>query len=378
MEHEFTLIIHKILAKDFGSLAEDILSKSQLIKYLNVKTVSAARGAKARSSFGNIYAMYVLIEDYVKKGFVKSGKYSDYKGAIFSDLFRRQRELPFGAKLQNHHLNHRLNEEFAKYFPTCEYKPIVRDTTTQRYWFNEHLLLLKFGRKKINIAPTILKIIDAYIEAKEGAFNEFIRDCERIAVLEEANTEEAVEFIKQKLQPNVDARIFEIISYALLKEYYGQQSIFWGWSPEEINEEALVLYKTGRCNANDGGIDFVMKPLGRFFQVTETFDLKKYFLDIDKVQKCPLTFVVKSEEAPEVVLKRMEEKAKQIYPISRIVSRYMEAIEEVINIPMLVRFFKEMVKKGKLKPIIREIVLQSKLEFNIDEESENGDEEGVP
>lgn len=30
--------------------------------------------------------------------------------------------------------------------------------------------------------------------------------------------------------------------------------------------------KTGRTNANDGGIDFVTKPLGRFFQVTETLD----------------------------------------------------------------------------------------------------------
>ena len=46
----------------------------------------------------------------------------------------------------------------------------------------------------------------------------------------------------------------------------------------------MKLYKTGRTNANDGGIDFVMKPLGRFFQVTETLDFKKYFLDIDKIE----------------------------------------------------------------------------------------------
>ena len=41
--------------------------------------------------------------------------------------------------------------------------------------------------------------------------------------------------------------------------------------------QAIKLYKTGKTNANDGGIDFVMKPLGRFFQVTETLDFKKYF-----------------------------------------------------------------------------------------------------
>lgn len=307
----------------------------------------------------------------MSKGFLKTKKYSEYDGAKFADLFIRQRELPFGAKLQNHHLNHRLNEEFAKYFPTSEHKPIVRDTSAQRYWINEHLLELSIGRKKINIAPAILKIIDAYIEAKEGAFNEFIKDCVRIASLEQAKAQEAVDFITQKLQPNVDARIFEIISYSILKEHYGHQSIFWGWSPKELHEEALVLYKTGRCNANDGGIDFVMKPLGKFFQVTETFDLKKYFLDIDKIQKCPMTFVVKSEESPETVRNKMAEKAKQIYPINRVVKRYMDSIEEIINIPMLIGFFSELVNKGKLRPIIEEIVIQSKLEFNFDDEPDD-------
>jgi len=46
-----------------------------------------------------------------------------------------------------------------------------------------------------------------------------------------------------------------------------------------VKEDFLILYKTGRTNANDVGIDFVMKPLGRFFQVTETLDVRKYFLD---------------------------------------------------------------------------------------------------
>jgi len=44
-----------------------------------------------------------------------------------------------------------------------------------------------------------------------------------------------------------------------------------------VEEDNLELYKTGRTNANDGGIDFVMKPLGRFFQVTETTDVKNTF-----------------------------------------------------------------------------------------------------
>jgi len=42
-----------------------------------------------------------------------------------------------------------------------------------------------------------------------------------------------------------------------------------------------------------------MKPLGRFFQVTETVDSRKYFLDIDKIERYPITFVVKSLDTVE-------------------------------------------------------------------------------
>ena len=45
----------------------------------------------------------------------------------------------------------------------------------------------------------------------------------------------------------------------------------------------MELYKTGRVGANDGGIDFVLRPHGRFFQATEVLDFGKYFLDIDKI-----------------------------------------------------------------------------------------------
>jgi len=79
------------------------------------------------------------------------------------------------------------------------------------------------------------------------------------------------------IAPEKDARIFEIVSYAVLKQYYAEKTIFIGWERNDIREEILRLYKTGRTNANDGGIDFVMRPLGRFFQVTETLDVKKYF-----------------------------------------------------------------------------------------------------
>ena len=51
--------------------------------------------------------------------------------------------------------------------------------------------------------------------------------------------------------------------------------------------------------------NFVMQPLGRFFQVTETLDFKKYFPDIDKIQKFPTTFVIKSDEGIEDLLSKI-------------------------------------------------------------------------
>ena len=176
------------------------------------------------------------------------------------------------------------------------------------------------------------------------------------------------QFITAQLHPSVDARIFEIVSYAVLKAHYCGYTIYWGWSPDSIQEDVLVLYKTGRTNANDGGIDFVMKPLGRFFQVTETIDVRKFFLDIEKIQRFPLTFVIKSEDSIEVIQERLKAHAKTAYGVNAIVERYMGCIEEIINIPELLSRFEEARSKGKLKDIMDEIVVQSMVEFNFEQD----------
>ena len=129
--------------------------------------------------------------------------------------------------------------------------------------------------------------------------------------MEEEKIPKTSEFVLGLLAPNVDARIFEIVSFAILKYFYFDQTVFFGFEIDDIEEENLKLYKTGRTNANDGGIDFVMKPLGRFFQVTETTDVKKYFLDIDKLEKFPVTFVVKSDETSELLLSNIRSNAEK-------------------------------------------------------------------
>lgn len=327
VQHEFTKTIISIIEVYFPTLGEKVLNSSELLQYLNIKTRSANRGSKSRPAFANHYAIYVLIEDYLNKEFHLKNGYDDYEGAQFTLLFRRQRELPFGSKLQNHALNHRLNEEFKKYFPTSPYLPIIRDAKTNRYWINENLIKFTINNQQINIAEAVKDIIDAYVEARRKAFNEFMIYCQEMIEIQQQEPQRAIEFIRGLLKPNIDARVFEIVSYAILKEYYAEQLIYWGWSPDELNAEYLVLYKTGRTNANDSGIDFVMKPLGRFFQVTETIDAGKYFLDIDKVQRYPITFVVKTEQTIDEVLKKVEEQATARYKVKAIVRRYIECVE---------------------------------------------------
>lgn len=116
MENTFEKFIKNYLLEKYKNDAEQLYSLSMILQYLVNKTKSANKSSKARGSFANLYAIYVIVEDYLNKGFDKNGKYGSYEGAQFSVLFKRQRELPFGAKLQNHALNSRMNEEFFKYF----------------------------------------------------------------------------------------------------------------------------------------------------------------------------------------------------------------------------------------------------------------------
>ena len=48
----------------------------------------------------------------------------------------------------------------------------------------------------------------------------------------------------------------------------------------------------------------------------------------------------------------------------------MKAIDEVINIPMLILYLNEADKNGYLNKILDEIILQSKIEFNYEEDEE--------
>src|SRR5262249_32955224 len=103
-------------------------------------------------------------------------------------------------------------------------------------------------------------------------------------------------------------------------------------------------------------------------------DVHKYFLDIDKVQRFPITFVVKAAETEEAIREEIRSQAIAKYKIEAVVDSYMKAVEEIINVEGLVKAFDEIVRSGRLQDVMEEIVVQSKVEFNYseDDEEENG------
>jgi hypothetical protein len=78
--HGFTDKITQIVSENTGSDGDEALEKSLLLQYLNTKTKAADRNSKSRAGFANHYALYVLLEDYLKRGFDGNSDYSGYGG----------------------------------------------------------------------------------------------------------------------------------------------------------------------------------------------------------------------------------------------------------------------------------------------------------
>ena len=86
------------------------------------------------------------------------------------------------------------------------------------------------------------------------------------------------------------------------------------------------------------------------------------------MQRFPITFVVKTNSSYEEIEKIIKEQAKAKYNIEAIVNSYMDSIEEIINVPDLMKYFEEMIYSDSLKRIMDEIIVQSKVEFNYEED----------
>lgn len=176
-----------------------------------------------------------------------------------------------------------------------------------------------------DISKAALEVIEQYIsllQEKDSHLIELLN-----LLIQSKDNQHKKEAITNLLQEDCEARIFEIISYAILKNHYKNEKIYIGKNPNELEERYLDLYKTWRTNANDGGIDFVMRPLGRFFQVTEVNHYDKYLLDIDKVLHFPITFVIKTKLSKEIILQDFKDYIfKKSHGMEVIQERYKKAI----------------------------------------------------
>ncbi len=60
--------------------------------------------------------------------------------------------------------------------------------------------------------------------------------------------------------------------------------------------------------------------------------------------------------------------AKEQFSITAVVSKYVNCIEEIINIDKLLDFLNEIHLNGDIHEVINEIIIQSKVEFNYQED----------
>lgn len=352
--------IRDVLIDDYGSESQFVYDNSKLIQYLDKKMGAVHGDSKKRRSLASIYAIYSILNFYKDDYYNQPDKYRNFGGYDYMRLFNYYRSLYGGSKLQNHAFNSRVNGEFRNKFPSITNELIIIDNG--KYLL--HIDYLYVGKR--DISKTCCKIIEKYVELlmeKDYALLKVLQNMEHMIDYGEKRKQ-----INNLLTEDAEARIFEIISYAILKNHYSNIKVYFGYSMETIKEEELQLFKTGRTNANDGGIDFVLRPVGRFFQVTEVDNYDKYLLDIDKVMHFPVTFVIKTRVSKDSVLKDLENYiAERANGMIVIKERYEKAIEEVITINELIEWTCSL-ENDDIDEIIRSIDMCYKLEMNMDDE----------
>lgn len=354
--------VKEILKNEYPKDFQKVYDNSPMLQYLDKKMKAVHGNSKARKSLANIYAIYSILYFYQFDFYENKSSYRKFEGYDYMKLFSYYRSLYGGSKLQNHALNSRVNTEFHNK---------IKDVTNDLIISNNGKYLIHIDYIYVeghDISKVSCKIIERYIELIKEKDSDLINMFEILRNLDDYF--EKRKKINDLLTENAEARIFEIISYAILKNHYKNVKVFFGYTRDTIDEVALELFKTGRTNANDGGIDFVMRPIGRFFQVTEVNNYDKYLLDIDKVMHFPITFVIKTKQSKKNVLKDLDKYIlERSSKMTVLEERYRNAIEEIITINELQAWMDEL-NNDDIDDIIRDIDIYYKLEMNIDIEDE--------
>jgi len=351
-------ILHEELPNLNAEAVNAFFAKSPLLKYLDLKTGAIFGNTKTRRSLANIYAIYSILYFYENDYYNKPSEYKDFSGYEYTKLFVFYRGLYGGEKLQNHALNSRVNGEFKnKINNTQDNDLIIVDGSK----YALHISYLYVDN--IDISKIANRIIEEYIALLALKDNKLIADIEELLLLDSADSKKAK--ISGMLDEQSEARIFEIISFSILKSHYKNIKVYFGYSRDELEERYLQLYKTGRTNANDGGIDFVMRPLGRFFQVTEVNNYDKYLLDIDKVMHFPITFVIKTLQTKAKVQEGLDSYIETKSGGMRIIKeRYAHAIEVIITINQLKSWLSEL-NGDMVNELLQDINHYYRLELNL-------------
>ena len=347
--------IRRILIDEYGDNWQHIFDSSLIIQYLDLKTGAIDGNSKTRRSLANIYAIYSLSYYYSKDFYNKPDEYKKFHGYEYMMIFNHCRSLYGGEKLQNHALNSRVNGEFLNKFPGAV-EPIV--INNGKYALHINYMYVD----SIDISLTINKIVEEYIRLLIAKDSALMKDLEELSDMTDISAKKNK--IKTMLNSKVEARVFEIVAYAVLKNYYRDQFVYFGTSHDDIHKVSLSLYKTGRTNANDGGIDYVMRPLGRFFQVSEVGNYNKYFLDMDKVLHFPITFVIKTERTKEETMSEFESYIEEKSGGMEILKeRYHNAIEEIITINEL-RLWVDGMNADAISDLLKDIEVYYRYEMN--------------
>ena len=354
--------VKEILQAEYPDNYQQIYDSSLLLQYLDKKMKAVHGNSKTRRSLANIYAIYSILHFYQADFYNQPDEYRNFGGYDYTRLFNHYRSLYGGSKLQNHALNSRVNGEFKNKFPTITNDLIIIDNG--KYLI--HIDYLYVG--KTDISKTAVKIIEKYVDLLTAKDHALIRILQKMQELTDYT--EKKKQITALLNEDAEARIFEIISYAILRNHYKNIKVYFGYTQETVKAEELQLFKTGRTNANDGGIDFVMRPVGRFFQVTEVSSYDKYLLDIDKVMHFPISFVIKTNSSKQAVLRDLEAYIEERANGMRVIrERYEKAIEEVITINELKEWTAEL-DDSDTDDIIRDIDIYYRLEMHMDADEE--------
>jgi hypothetical protein len=349
-----------------------LLFGNRLLRYVGIKTKAVSRTTTKRGAYGNLGTLLILVKDYI----AHFDNYKEYSGIQFSDYLAEVRTLPGCSKMQNHAINHRLNEEFQKFFEHTDERPIIRipipgNESVTTYKINDNLLREGATNDTRRVAKLLLDILSLYFYFREKGSLEIVQMIQNMMVDPGHNEEHIIDFLEEAITHD-DARMFEIAAFVVLQAWYGTQKVLFGSNPLNITETSLRLFKTGRVTANDGGINYVLIPTGKFFQATQTLDLTKFFLDIDKLSRYPITFVIQTEMSAKETLDLLKQEAVRKYANSEVVERYLESIADVFTLRDLERFLAEIrnlpvdARLKTYRDMLGEFVRQYSVEYNLE------------